>query len=134
MDVQRDKTSSLPISKTALVLFLPYNLKHAVRPSLPTCPPLRLNLHGMSMRRPSKCSVPTLLCDVLQMLTNAGKSGSTLAGECWRGRLDGVAGTLGFPLARRASLMLISMLVAVGVNRTLLQRLLGGKAFALAFR
>ena len=62
------------------------------------------------------------------------KSGTTLAGEFWGGRLYGVAGTLGFPLGRRVSLMLITMLVAaVGVNRTLLQRLLGGWAF-LAFR
>ena len=39
------------------------------------------------------------------------------------------------PHERRVSLMLITMLVAaVGVNRTLLRRLLGGWAFALAFR
>ena len=63
--------------------------------------------------------------DVFQRPTNAGKSGSTLAGEFWGGHLDGVSGTLGFPLARRVSLMHISMLVAAGgVNRTLLQRLL----------
>ena len=38
--------------------------------------------------------------------------------------LDGVSGTLRFPLERRVSLMLITMLVtAVGVNRTLLERL-----------
>ena len=42
------------------------------------------------------------------------------------GPLDGVSGTLGFPLARRVSLVLVTMLVvAVGSNRTLLQRLLG---------
>ena len=29
-----------PISRTALAPFLPYNLKHAVRPSFPTCPRL----------------------------------------------------------------------------------------------
>ena len=29
------------------------------------------------------------LCDFFQMLTNAGKSGSTLSGEFWRGSLDG---------------------------------------------
>ena len=50
--------------------------------------------------------------------TDAGKSGSTLAGEFWGGHLDGVSGTLGFPLARRVSLMPISMLVvAMGVSR-----------------
>ena len=59
------------------------------------------------------------LCDFLQMPTNAGKSGSTLAGEFWRGHLHGVSGTLGFPLERRVSLMLITILVAAtGVNRT----------------
>ena len=58
------------------------------------------------------------LYDFLQMLQNAGNSGSTLAGVFWGGRVDGVSGTLGFPLARRVSLMLISMLVAaMGVNR-----------------
>ena len=39
------------------------------------------------------------LYDCAQMPTNAGKSG-TLSGEFWRGRLDGVSGTLGFPLER----------------------------------
>ena len=49
---------------------------------------------------------------------NAGKSGSALSGEFWGGRLDGVSGTLGCPLERRAPFMLITMLVAaVGVNR-----------------
>ena len=68
------------------------------------------------------------LYDFLQMATNASKSGSTLAGEFWGGRLDGVSGTLGFPLECRVSLMLITMLVAaVGVSRTLLQRFLGGE-------
>ena len=68
------------------------------------------------------------------MPTDAGKSGSTLAGEFWGGRLDNVSGTLGFPLARRVSLMLNPMLAAaVGVSRTLLQRLLGSWGFALAF-
>ena len=89
----------------------------------------------MSIRRPSKCRAPMLCTTSGQMPTNAGKAGSTLAGEFWGGRLDGVSGTLAFPLGRRVSLMLITMLVAaVGVNRTLLQRLLGGWAFALAFR
>ena len=73
--------------------------------------------------------------DFLQMPPNAGKSGSTLSGEFWGGRLDGVSGTLGFPLERQVSLMLVTMLIsAMGVNRTLLQRLLGGWAFALVFQ
>ena len=56
------------------------------------------------------------LCDFLEMPFHAGKSGSTLAGEFLGGRLDGVSGTLGFPLAQRVSLMLIStQVVAMGV-------------------
>ena len=51
----------------------------------------------------------------LEMPTNAGKPGGTLSGE-FSGRLDGISGTLGFPLESRVSLML---------NRTLLQRILG---------
>ena len=67
------------------------------------------------------------LYDFLQIPTNAGKSGSTHSGELWGGRLDGVAGTLGFPLERRVSLMLVTMLMAaMGVNRTPTRRLLGG--------
>ena len=69
------------------------------------------------------------------MPTNAGKSGSTLSEEFWRGRLDGVLGTLAFPLERLVSLVLVTMLIsAVGVHRTLLRPLLGGWAFAFAFR
>ena len=76
-----------------------------------------------------------VLYDFLQLPTNAGKSGSTLAGEFWGVRLDGVSGTQGFPLALLLLLMLISMLVAaMGVNRMLLHRFLGGRAFALALR
>ena len=61
--------------------------------------------------------------------------GSALAGEFWGGHLDGVEGSLGFPLQRRVSLMLITLLIAAtGANRTVLQRLLGRWAFALAFR
>ena len=88
----------------------------------------------MSIRRPSNCSEP-MFCMIFQMPANAGKSGSTLAGEFWGGHLDGVSGTIGFHLERWVSLMVITMLIsAVGVNRTLLRRLLGGWAFALAFR
>ena len=71
------------------------------------------------------------LYDFFQMPTNASKSGSTFSGEFWRGRLNDVSGMLGFHLERRVSLMLITVLVAaVGVNRTLLRRLLEGWAFA----
>ena len=65
--------------------------------------------------------------DFLQMPAIADESGSTLSAEFWGGHLDGVAGTLGFPVEQRVSLVLITMLIAAtGVNRTLLQRLLGG--------
>ena len=70
------------------------------------------------------------LYDFLQMRTSAGKSGTTLFGELWGGRLDGVSGTLGFLLERRVSLMLVTMLIsAVGVNRSLLRRLRERGAF-----
>ena len=70
-----------------------------------------------------------------QKPTNAGMSGSTLSGEFWGGRLDGVSGTLGIPLERRVSLMLVTMLIsATGANRNLLRRLLGGWTFTLALR
>ena len=76
-----------------------------------------------------------MLCMISsRCLRMLGKSRSTLSGAFWEGWLDGVSGTLGFPLARQILLMLITMLMsAVGVNRTLL-RLLGGWAFALALR
>ena len=64
--------------------------------------------------------------DALHDFSNADKcrqgfSGSTLTGEFWEGGLDGISGTLGFPLERRVSLMLT-------------QRFLEGWAFALAYR
>ena len=75
------------------------------------------------------------LYDFLQKPTHVGMSGGTLSGEFWEGRLDGVSGALGFPLERRVSLMLVTMLLsAMDVNRTLLRRLLRGWAFALTFR
>ena len=55
-----------------------------------------------------------MFCTFLHMPTNAGKSGSTLAGEFWGGRLDGVAG-----------MPITMLLAAVGAHRTLLQPLLG---------
>ena len=66
--------------------------------------------------------------------SNANK-GSTLSVEFWGGRFDGISGTLGFALERRVPLMLTTMLTAaVGVNRTLLQRLLRRWAFVPTFR
>ena len=54
--------------------------------------------------------------------------------EFQRRHLDGVAGTLGFPLKRRVPPMFTTMLVAFAeVNRTLLHCLLGGWALALLF-
>ena len=80
----------------------------------------------------------------LPAATSAGKSSSTISGEFWGGRLGGVSSRLGFPLERRISLTLITMLIsALGTNRALLRRLLGrgrgrgrggGGAFALPFR
>ena len=88
----------------------------------------------MSLRCPLKCGVPMLCTTSSKCLRMRASLGSTLTGEFWGGHLDGVAGTLGFPLERRVSLVLIMILVAAaGANRTLLRRLLGGWAFALAF-
>ena len=75
--------------------------------------------------------------DFLQMPTNAGKSGK--AAHSWENsgedRSTAFSGTLGSPLERHVSLMLVTILIsAMGVNRTFLRRLLGGWAFALAFR
>ena len=58
------------------------------------------------------------------LYTNAGKSGSALAGEFWRGHLDGVAGTLGFPHHDACRFYM--------GKSDALPRLLGGWAFALA--
>ena len=76
-----------------------------------------------------------VLYNFLRMPTNADKSGSTLSGEFWEGRLNGVSGTLGFPLERSVSLMLVTMLISArGVKRTLVLRFSGGWAFASAVR
>ena len=56
----------------------------------------------------------------------------THRGSFWGRHLDGVAGTPSFPLGRRVSLALVAV-AAAGANLTLLRRLLGGCAFALAF-
>ena len=42
--------------------------------------------------------------------TNVSKSGSTLAGKFWGEHLDGDTGTIGFPLERRVTVMLITIL------------------------
>ena len=55
--------------------------------------------------------------------------------EFWGGALDGIAGTLGFPMCRRTSLMCVTLTGAVlGLTRTSSQRLLGAWNFALCFR
>ena len=69
------------------------------------------------------------------MPTNARQVKQYSLEKFWGGRLDGVSGTLVFSVERGFSFMLVTMLLSVaGVNRTLLRRLLGGWAFALAFR
>ena len=73
------------------------------------------------------------LYDSLQMTTNVGKSGSTLVGELWGGRLARVSGTLGPRFDSRIPLMLITVLVAaIGLGRMFLRRLLKGRNFTLA--
>ena len=84
----------------------------------------------MSIRRPSKCSA-ACRCFV-RFLPNAYECGqvmqytlSRVLERAFQAHSDSLL----------TSLMIITMLVAVvGVKRTLLQRLLGGWAFALAFR
>ena len=83
------------------------------------------------IHRPSKCSEP-MLCMIFPDAYECGQVRQKTLGE------DGstvVRAQSGFPLERWVSLMLVTVLIsAVGVNRTLLRRLLGGWAFALAFR
>ena len=86
------------------------------------------------MRRPLKCSVPmdyAIFSKCVQVRASQAVRSRESLGR-WP---DLVSGTVGFFLERRVSLLLITMLVAaVGVNRTLLRRILGGWAFALACR
>ena len=63
------------------------------------------------------------------------KRDATVHAEFWSGALDGVAGTLGFPMCRRTSLLFVTLTgVVLGVARTPLQHLLGAWNFALSFR
>ena len=87
----------------------------------------------LSLRRPSMCSEPMLWmvsfrCPGMRA-SQAVHSRENFWDDGW------MAFRAGSPLERRVSLTPVTMLIsAVGVNRTLLQRLLGGWAFAIAFR
>ena len=71
----------------------------------------------------------------LAMPTSQSKKTASFRAEFWGGALDGIAGTLGFPMGRRTSLMYVTLLGAVlGFTRTTLQQLLGVWNFALSFR
>ena len=71
----------------------------------------------------------------LAMPTAQSKEAANFRAEFWGGALDGIAGTLGFLMGRRTSLMYVTLLGAVlGLNRTTLQQLLGAWNFALSFR
>ena len=60
---------------------------------------------------------------------------SDFRAEFWGGALDGTAGTLGFPMCKRTSLMYATLTGAVlGVTRTSLQQLLGAWNTASSFR
>ena len=68
------------------------------------------------------------------MPTAQSKEAANFRAEFWGGALDGIAGTLGFPVGRRTSLMYVTLLGAVlGFTRTTLQQLLGAWNFALSF-
>ena len=71
----------------------------------------------------------------LSMPTAVSKGAAAFRAEFWGGSLHGIAGTLGFPMCRRTSLMYVTLTSAVlGVTRTSLQQLLGAWNFALSFR
>ena len=71
----------------------------------------------------------------LAMPTAPCKEAANFRAEFLGGALDGIAGTLGFPMGRRTSLMYVTLLGAVfGFTRTTLQQLLGAWNFALSFR
>ena len=71
----------------------------------------------------------------LAMPTARSKGDAGFRAEFRGGALDGIAGTLGFPMGRRTSLMFVTLTGAVlGVTRTTFQQLLGAWNFALNFR
>ena len=71
----------------------------------------------------------------LEMPLSVDKGYSGTLAELWGAEIDGVTGRVGFPMERRASLILASVLGLVhGTNRAGLQQLLGGWNFVFAFR
>ena len=71
----------------------------------------------------------------LALPTGSGKSETGFKAEFWGGALDGIFGSLGFPMQRRTTLMYVTILGALlGVTRGSLQQVLGAWIFALSFR
>ena len=71
----------------------------------------------------------------LAMPISSEKGISGFKAEFWGGALDGISGSLGFPMHRRTTLMYVTLLGALlGVTRGSLQQILGAWNFALSFR
>ena len=65
------------------------------------------------------------------MPTTQSNSTADFRAEFWSGALGGIAGTLGFPMSQRTSLVYVTLTGAVlGVTRTSLQQLLGAWNFS----
>ena len=65
------------------------------------------------------------MCEQLSIPTTLSKENAGFRAVFWGSALDGIAGTLGFPMCRRTSLMYVTLAGAVlGVTRTSLQQLL----------
>ena len=63
------------------------------------------------------------------------KGNSGFKAEFWGGALDGISGSLGFPMHCRTTLMYVTLLGALlGITRGSLQQILGAWNFALSFR
>ena len=95
-------------------------------------------LHFSRLNELERC--PRAACErgmyeQLSMPTAHGKENAGLRAEFWSGSHDGIAGTLGFPMCRRTSLMYVTLAGTVlKITRTTLQQLLGAWNFALSFR
>ena len=71
----------------------------------------------------------------LAMPISSHKGNFGFKAEFWGGALDGISGSLGFPMHRRTTLMYVTLLGALlGVTRGSLQQILGAWNFALSFR
>ena len=71
----------------------------------------------------------------LAMPISSDKGNTGFKAEFWGGALDGISGSLGFPMHRRTTLMYVTLLGALlGVTRGSLQQILGAWNFALSFR